>query len=110
MSFSFNRSIPIPPSKCFTVFNFDHGSYCHLRNRATVYGMTLISARDYKTFIMLSSAEHEISNAHQYKTMKKFSFSSGSDGHRMLFFLPINVKMPTTVGILIIMNRKKFHA
>ena len=31
---------------------------------------------------------------------------SGSDKHRMLFFLLINVKMPTTVGILTLMSRK----
>ena len=28
----------------------------------------------------------------------------------MLFFLLINVKMPTIVGILIFMSKKKFHA
>ena len=47
---------------------------------------------------MLKSAEHEILNAHKYKHMKKFSFSSGSDKAIVLFFLLINVKMPTTVS------------
>ena len=32
---------------------------------------------------------------------------SGSDKHIMLFFLLINVKMPTIVGILTFMSRKK---
>ena len=32
----------------------------------------------------------------------------GSDKHRMLFFPLINVKMPTTVGILTFMSRKNF--
>ena len=53
----------------------------------------------YKTFFMLNSTELEISNAHKFKYIKKFIFS-GSDKPRMLFFLLINVKMPTTVGIL----------
>ena len=30
-------------------------------------------ARGYKTFFVLNSVEHEISNAHKYKTIKKFS-------------------------------------
>ena len=36
---------------------------------------------------MFNSAEHEISNAHKYKNIKKFSIFSGSDKPRMLFFL-----------------------
>ena len=31
-------------------------------------------ARGYKTFFVLNSVEHEISNAHKYKNIKKFSF------------------------------------
>ena len=30
--------------------------------------------RGYKTFFMLSSAEHKIINAHKYKNIKKYSF------------------------------------
>ena len=55
---------------------------------------------------MLNSAEHEILIAHKYKNIKKFSFS-GSDMPRLLFFLLINVKMPTIVGIITFMRRKK---
>ena len=33
-----------------------------------------IRARGYKTFFVLNSVEHEISNAHKYKNIKKFSF------------------------------------
>ena len=57
---------------------------------------------------MLNSAEHEILNAHKFKNIKKFSCFSGSNKPRMLFFLLINVKMPTIVGILTFMSRKKF--
>ena len=44
-----------------------------------------IRARDYKTFFMLSSVEHEILNAHKYKNIKKIQLFSGSDKPRMLF-------------------------
>ena len=57
---------------------------------------------------MLNSVEHEILNAHKYKTYLEFQLFLGSDQLRMLFFPLINVKMPTTVGILIVMSRKKF--
>ena len=40
-------------------------------------------------------------------TVKKFGFL-GSDKPRMLFFPLIHVKMPTVVGILTFMSRKKF--
>ena len=33
----------------------------------------MIKPRGYKTFSMLNSVEHEISNAHKYKIIKKFS-------------------------------------
>ena len=56
---------------------------------------------------MLNSAEHDILNAHKYKNIKKFSFFLGSEKPRMLFFLLINVRMPTIVGILTFMSEKK---
>ena len=60
---------------------------------------------------MLNSAEHEIINAHTIKNIKKIRFFfAGSDKPRMLLFLLINVKMPTIVGILTFMSRKKNHA
>ena len=50
--------------------------------------------------------EHEILNAHhKYENIKKFGFFLGSDKPGMLFFPLINVKMPTTVGILTFMSR-----
>ena len=55
--------------------------------------------RGYKTFFILNSAEHELFNARKYKNIKDFSFCLGSDKPVMLFFLLINVKMPTFVGI-----------
>ena len=57
---------------------------------------------------MLISAKHENSNVHKFKNIKKFSFYSDSDRHTMLFFLLINVEMPTTVGILTLMSRKHY--
>ena len=47
--------------------------------------------RGYKTLFMLSSVEHEILNVHKYINIKEFSFFLGSDKHRMLFLLLINV-------------------
>ena len=61
-----------------------------------------------KLFFMLNSAEHEILNAYKYKNISNLAFFSGSDKPRMLFFLLINVKMPTIVGILTFMSRKNF--
>ena len=68
----------------------------------------MIRARGYKTFFMLNSAKHENLNAHKYKSIKKFSFFSGSAKPRLLFFLPIKVEMPTIVGIFTFTNRKNF--
>ena len=33
----------------------------------------MLRPRDYKTFFMLKSTEHEILNAHKYENIKKFS-------------------------------------
>ena len=60
----------------------------------------------YKTFSMFKSAEHEILNVHKYKNIMKFSFFRLSNKPLMQFFLLINVKMPSTAGILIFMSRK----
>ena len=54
-------------------------------------------SRGYKTLYMLNSAAHEILNAHKNINIKKFSFFSGS---YKLFFLLIDIEMPTVVGIL----------
>ena len=56
---------------------------------------------------MLNSTEHEILNAQKYKISRNSAFS-GSDKPIMLFFLLINVEMPTVVNILTFMNRKNF--
>ena len=42
------------------------------------------------------------------KISRSSAFLSGSYKPRMVFFLLINVKIPTTVGILTIMSRKNF--
>ena len=55
---------------------------------------------------MLNSIEHEILNAHKSKNIKKFGLFLGSDKPGMLFFMLMNVKMPTIVGILTFMSKK----
>ena len=75
-------------------------------DQMAVYEPPHLSPRLQK--IMINSAEHEILNAHKYKNFKKSNIFLGSDKHRMLFFPLINVKMPTIVGILTFMSRKKF--
>ena len=44
-------------------------------------------AGSVKLFYMLSSAEHEISNAHKYEIYQEIQHCSGFDKPRMLFFL-----------------------
>ena len=67
---------------------------------------TLLGPEVIKKLIS-NSAEHEILNAHKYKKYHKIQLYAVSDKPRMLFFLLINVRMPTTiVGILIFMARK----
>ena len=59
--------------------------------------------------LILNSAEHKISNAHNYKYNKKFSFIRAQISLECyLFFLLINVKMLTIVGILTLMSRQNF--
>ena len=55
------------------------GVYCILTTDASCAGsdkfiVWLPRPQGYKTFFMLNSAEHEISNAHKYKYIKKISF------------------------------------
>ena len=57
-------------------------------------------------YALLNSVEHVILNAHKYKDIKKI-LVLGSKKPKMLFFPLINVKMPTIVGILTFMSRKK---
>ena len=64
--------------------------------------------RSYRTFFMLISFEHEILNAHKSKKYtEEIRPLLGSVMPNMLFFPLINVKMPTIVGILTVMSRKK---
>ena len=51
---------------------------------------------------MLSSAEHEISNTHKYKKYQEIQLFAGSDKPRVLFSLPINVKMPAILSVTIL--------
>ena len=57
---------------------------------------------------MLNSAENEICSAYKkikYHQFKLFSYKAELS---MKFFLLINIKMPTIVGILIFISRKNF--
>ena len=58
--------------------------------------------RDYITFFMLNSAEHEILNAYKYKNIEKFGFFLDSDRPRMLFFRSQMLKCQQ--------KQEKFHA
>ena len=69
---------------------------------------TCFCPRCEKTFSMINSAEHEILNAHKYKNIMKFNIFQAQKRLRMLFFPLINVKIPTTVGILTYMSGKIF--
>ena len=66
-------------------------------------------SRGYKK-IMLNSAEHEILNVHKYIKISRNSAFLCSDKPRIQFFLLINVKMPTIVGIFYIYKQEKYHA
>ena len=57
---------------------------------------------------MLNSFEHEILNAHKYKNIKKFGLFSAQISLECYFFPLLNVKMPTTVGILTFYERENF--
>ena len=67
---------------------------------------TQYRARDYKTFFMLNSVEHEPLHGHRYKNIKKFSFFQTQVSRECFFFLLINVKMPAMFGILTCMSTK----
>ena len=69
---------------------------------------SVIWLRGYKTFFMLNLVEHEILNAHKYKKYQEIRLLLGLAKPRMLFFLLMNVKMPTIVGILTFMSWKNF--
>ena len=57
----------------------------------------IIRPRGHKTFYVLNSAEHETLSARKYKNIEKLSFFSSSDKPIILFFVLMNVKMPTIV-------------
>ena len=52
--------------------------------------------------------EHENLNTHTYKNIKKIIIFQTQISLECYFFLLINVKMPTIVGILTFMSRKNF--
>ena len=77
--------------------------------KANLLKIAIARVRGYKIFFVLNSAVHEILNAHKFKSVKKFIILQTQISLECyLFFLLINVKMPTTVGILTFMSRKNF--
>ena len=68
----------------------------------------LIRPRGYEKIFMLNSDEREILNVHKCKKYQEIQFSDGTHKHIKLFFLLINVKMPTIIGILTLMSSKNF--
>ena len=48
-------------------------SVCISQSSALTASKGIAWARGYKTFFVLNSVEHEISNAHKYKNIKTFS-------------------------------------
>ena len=71
--FTFVFSIEIPvksvdPDQMLCFAMFDLGLHClHMSPNLDIW------PRGYKTFFVLNSVEHEILNAHTYKSIKKFS-------------------------------------
>ena len=61
-----------------------------------------------KLFFMLNSSKNEICFAYKKLNTKTLNFFSCTTELSIKFFLLINIKMPTTVGILIFMSRKNF--
>ena len=64
--------------------------------------------KDYKTFFMLNSTEHEISSALGNYIFRKTKIFLTLKLLDVVFILLINVKMPTIVGILTFMSRINF--
>ena len=54
----------------------------------------------YKTFYMLNSTEHEITNAHKTIMKKKYRLFNAFKVLDVVFIMLINVKVSTIVGIL----------
>ena len=53
-----------------------------------------------------SMLEHEILNVHKYENIMTFSIFQAQISLKCQFFMLLNVKAPTIVGILSFMNRK----
>ena len=61
-----------------------------------------------KLLFMLNSAENEICSAYKELKYQQLKLSSCTAELSMRFFLLINIKMPTVVGILIFISRRNF--
>ena len=86
---------------CFPLIHLMYPVYC------VSFSLFTPGTQVIKNFL-LKSAKHEILNAHYYKMSRNSDFLSRSHMPRMLFFMFINVKMPTIIGILTFMSMKSF--
>ena len=57
-------------------------------------------ARGYKTVFMLNSAEHEISNAHKYKNIKKLSIFQAQTSLECYFSCSLSAFQHLSAGII----------
>ena len=64
--------------------------------------------RGYKTFFVLNSVEHEISNAHKYKNIKKFGLFKAQLSLECYFSCSYMLKCQQFVGILTFMSGENF--
>ena len=89
----------------FFFFFFFYPSTTCFEELDILTGNTVSRDRDYKTFFMLNSVENEIVPfiKIKYQQIKLFFLQSIAEHD---IFLPINIKMPTIVGILIFISRK----
>ena len=71
--------LPVKQTKKITKFKHIYASIyirskvCIIENSKTGGQSLYNQAPSYKTYFMLNSAEHEISNAHKYENIQKFS-------------------------------------
>ena len=105
MGSSFNQSMLT--SRIIIIIK-DRETFLGLSNQIKSETLVKSWSRGYKTFFILNSVGHEILNAHKYNNIKKFSIFQAQISLECYFFLLINVKMPTIVGILTFMSRKNF--
>ena len=102
------RSVPATPFQVMSV-----PFYATLPNMSrrtdVIFGIhSDIRAPSHSKGPRFNSAENEICSAYWKIKYQQFKLSSSTSELSMKFFLPINMKMSTSVGILIFISRKNF--